>query len=37
MIRLEVSSGGSTLYALILDTNHPEYYVRRNGSSEELA
>ena len=37
MIRLEVSSGGGTLYALVLDTNDPEYYVRRNGSSEELA
>lgn len=42
VIRLEVSSGGGTLHALVLDANHPEYYVRRNGSTyyarpEELA
>jgi len=42
VIRLDVSSGGGILYALVLDTNRPEYYVRRNGSTyyarpEELA
>jgi hypothetical protein len=42
VIRLDVTSGAGTLYALALDTNHPEYYVRRNGSTyyarpEELA
>jgi hypothetical protein len=42
VVRLDVSAGGGTLYALVLDPNHPEYYVRRNGSTyyarpEELA
>lgn len=42
VIKLDVSSGGGILYALILDANRPEYHVRRNGSTyfarpEELA
>jgi hypothetical protein len=42
VIRLDVGSGAGVLYSLMLDTNRPEYYVRRNGSTyyarpEELA
>jgi len=42
VIRLDVSPGGRTLHALVLEANKPEYYVRRNGSTyfarpEELA
>lgn len=42
VIKLDVGSGGGILYALVLDANRPEYYVRRNGSTyyarpEELA
>ena len=42
VIRVDVSPGGGTLHALVLDANRPEYYVRRNGSTyyarpEELA
>ncbi len=42
VIKLDVGSGSGVLYALILDSSRPEYYVRRNGSTyyarpEELA
>ena len=42
VIRLDVTAGAGSLYALALDANRPEYYVRRNGSTyyarpEELA
>jgi hypothetical protein len=42
VVRLDVGSGAGVLYSLMLDTNRPEYYVRRNGSTyyarpEELA
>lgn len=42
VIRLDVESGRGVLHALDLDSNRPEYYVRRNGSTyharpEELA
>lgn len=33
VIRLDVSPGGGSLFALVLDANRPEYYVRRNGST----
>jgi hypothetical protein len=31
VIRFDVSPGGGTLHALVLEANKPEYYVRRNG------
>jgi hypothetical protein len=42
VIRLNVAPGHGVLHALLMDTNKPEYYVRRNGSTyyarpEELA
>jgi Putative DNA-binding domain len=33
LIQLEVSPGEGALYALALDLNKPEYFVRRNGST----
>jgi hypothetical protein len=33
VVRLDVSPGGGTLHALVLEPNKPEYYVRRNGST----
>ncbi len=33
VLRLEVESGNGVLHALVLNSNRPEYYVRRNGST----